>query len=172
MPHLVRPQPSDAGCVESLLSGASRTARTAAMKPFRQTLTLRSEEHVQVLDITERVRDVMLGTEITDGLVLVNALHTTCALFVNEFQGALVEDFKGMLRQLVADHGGYKHDDSRYSDCERGNASAHLRAALLARSVVVGISGGELSLGRFQSILFAEFDGPRSRVVDIQVLGT
>ena len=55
---------------------------------------------------------------------------------------------------------GYKHDDPRFSDCERGNASSHLRAALLGRSVAVGISGGELSLGRFQSILFAELDGP------------
>ena len=77
-----------------------------------------------------------------------------------------------MVRRLVADDSGFKHDDARYSDCERGNASAHLRAALLGRSVTVGISGGELSLGRFQSILFAELDGPRSRDVDVQILGT
>ena len=141
------------------------------MKPFRQTITLRTEQHLQVMDITSRVRDIVRGADVTEGIALVNTLHTTCALFVNEFQGALVEDFKAMLRQLVADHGGYKHDDSRYSDCERGNGAAHLRAALLARSVVVGISGGELSLGQFQSILFAEFDGPRPRVVDIQLLG-
>ena len=55
--------------------------------------------------------------------------------------------------------------------CERGNATSHLRAALLGRSVAVGISGGELSLGRFQSILFAELDGPRPRSIDIQIMG-
>jgi len=169
-PHFAVPQPSDAGC-QAFLPGAGLTTRTPAVKPFRQSFTLRSVDHVQVVDITKQVRDIVAVSEIQGGLVLVNALHTTCALFVNEFQGALVEDFKTILRQLVADHGGYKHDDSRYSDCERGNGSAHLRAALLARSVLVGISGGDLSLGRFQSILFAEFDGPRSRVVDVQLLG-
>jgi secondary thiamine-phosphate synthase enzyme len=98
-------------------------------------------------------------------------LHTTCALFVNEFQGALVEDLKNMLERLVAENAGYRHDDPRYSDCERGNASSHLRAALLGRSVALGIAGGELSLGRFQSVLFAELDGPRSRNIDIQIMG-
>ena len=63
------------------------------------------------------------------------------------------------------------HDDPRFSDCERGNAHSHLRAALLGRSVAVGISGGELSLGRFQSILFAELDGPRPRSIDVQIMG-
>jgi secondary thiamine-phosphate synthase enzyme len=72
---------------------------------------------------------------------------------------------------LVPENAGYRHDDPRYSDCERGNASSHLRAALLGRSVALGISGGELSLGRFQSVLLAELDGPRSRSIDIQIMG-
>src|SRR5216683_1622284 len=101
----------------------------------------------------------------------VNSLHTTCALFVNEFQGALIEDVKTMIQSLVTENNGYRHDDPRYSDCERGNAHSHLRAALLGRSVAVGISGGELSLGRFQSILFAELDGPRPRNIDVQIMG-
>src|SRR5215468_7697311 len=134
------------------------------LKVVRKTFTMLSEKRTQVLDI-------MLSADVKEGILLVNSLHTTCALFVNEFQGALVEDLKTMLERLVAEDGGYKHDDPRYSDCERGNASSHLRAALLGRSVAVGISGGELSLGRFQSILFAELDGPRSRSIDIQIMG-
>jgi len=126
---------------------------------------------VQVADLTKQIRDVVREADVKEGLLIVNSLHTTCALFVNEFQSALIEDLLTMLRQLVADKNGYKHDDPRYSDCERGNASAHLRSALVGRSVVVGISDGELALGRFQSILCAEFDGPRSRGIDIQILG-
>lgn len=76
-----------------------------------------------------------------------------------------------MVSNLIKERNGCRHDDPRYSDCERGNAHAHLRAALLGRSVAVGLSGGELSLGRFQSIVFAELDGPRQRAIDIQVLG-
>ena len=141
------------------------------VKLVRQTIELASDERVQIVDLTKQVREVVVEAEIEDGLVLVNSLHTTCALFVNEFQGALVEDLKTMLDRLVAEDGGYKHDDPRFSDCERGNAASHLRAALLGRSVAVGISGGELSLGRFQSILFAELDGPRSRSIDVQIMG-
>jgi secondary thiamine-phosphate synthase enzyme len=141
------------------------------LKVVRQTFTMLSEKRTQVVDITKQIRDIMLSADIKEGILLVNALHTTCALFVNEFQGALVEDLKAMLERLVADSAGYKHDDPRYSDCERGNASSHLRAAMLGRSVALGISGGELSLGRFQSILFAELDGPRSRSIDIQIMG-
>src|SRR5215813_3496399 len=133
------------------------------LKVVRQTFTMLSEKRTQVIDITKQIRDIMLSADIKEGILLVNSLHTTCALFVNEFQGALVEDLKSMIESLVAENEGYRHDDPRYSDCERGNAHSHLRAALLGRSVAVGISGGELSLGRFQSILFAELDGPRPR---------
>ena len=141
------------------------------LKVARKTFTMLSEHRTQILDITKTIRDVMLSADIKEGILLVNSLHTTCALFVNEFQGALVDDLKTMMERLVADNAGYKHDDPRFSDCERGNATSHLRAALLGRSVAVGISGGELSLGRFQSILFAELDGPRPRSIDIQIMG-
>ncbi len=141
------------------------------LKVVRKTMTMLSEKRTDVLDITKQIRDIMLSVDITEGILLVNALHTTCALFVNEFQGALVEDLKGMVERLVPETAGYRHDDPRYSDCERGNASSHLRAALLGRSVAVGIIGGELALGRFQSILFAELDGPRPRTIDVQIMG-
>src|SRR6266542_1053146 len=151
----------------------TRTGRTSMqpVKALHQTLILCSEEHIQLTDVTKQVRDIVVGADVKDGILLANSLHTTCALFVNEFQGALVDDLKAMMARLVPDNGGYKHDDCRYSDCERGNAASHLRAALLGRSVAVGISGGDLSLGRFQSIVFAELDGPRSRGIDVQIVG-
>ena len=71
----------------------------------------------------------------------------------------------------MPERGGYRHDDPRYSDCERGNAHAHLRTALLGRSIAVAINQGELALGRFQSVIFAEFDGPRRREITVQVMG-
>ncbi len=141
------------------------------MKVARETLTLASEERMEFLDITKQIRDAIQKHHISDGIVLVNSLHTTVALFMNEYQGALIEDLKKMVSGLVSEKNGYRHDDPRYSDCERGNAHAHLRAALLGRSVAVGLSGGELSLGRFQSIILAELDGPRQRQIDVQVMG-
>lgn len=141
------------------------------LKVVRKTFTLLSEKRTELLDITKQIRDIVLSADVKEGILLVNSLHTTVALFVNEFQAALVEDLKGLLDRLVKERNGYRHDDPRYSDCERGNAHSHLRAALLGRSVALGISGGELTLGRFQSIIFAELDGPRHRTIDVQIIG-
>jgi secondary thiamine-phosphate synthase enzyme len=141
------------------------------MKVFNASVVVTSEDGTEFSDITKLVRDALQQLPITDGIMLVNTMHTTCALFVNEFQGALIADLKAMCERLVVERGGYRHDDPRYSDCERGNAHAHLRAALLGRSVAVGVNGGDLTLGRFQSIIFAEFDGPRKREIAVQVIG-
>src|SRR5438874_13123889 len=141
------------------------------MKVFNTSFTLSSEEGTEVTDITKLVREAIQQSPVSAGIALINTLHTTCAVFINEFQSALIDDLKGLVDKLVPERGGYRHDDPRFSDCERGNGHSHLRAALLGRSVAVPINDGELTLGRFQSIIFAELDGPRSRQVSIQVIG-
>ena len=141
------------------------------MKVFNTTLTLHTDERTELSDITKLVRDAVQQFPATTGIVLINILHTTCAVFINEFQAALVEDLKAMIERLVPEREGYRHDDPRYSDCERGNAHSHLRAALLGRSIALSMTDGELVLGRFQSIIFVELDGPRRREIAIQVFG-
>lgn len=141
------------------------------MKTFSTTLTLYTEEQTEISDITKLVRDAIQQLSITGGIAFVNTLHTTCALFINEFQSALMADVKALIERLVPQHGGYRHDDPRYSDCERGNAHSHLRTALLSRSIAVGIASGDVTLGRFQSIIFAELDGPRRREIALHVIG-
>ena len=141
------------------------------MKVFNTSFTLQSEGCTEISDITKIVREAIQQFPISAGIALINTMHTTCALFINEFQSALIDDLKGLVERLVPERGGYRHDDPRFSDCERGNAHSHLRAALLGRSIALGITDGELTLGRFQSIIFAELDGPRKREVAIQVLG-
>src|SRR2546430_12733698 len=141
------------------------------LKVVRKTFTMLSENHPKAFDITKQIGDIMLSADVREGILLVNSLHPTCALFVNESQGALIEDVKTMIQSLVTKNNGYRHDDPRYSDCERGNAHSHLRAALLGRNIAVGVNNGELTLGRFQSVIFAELDGPRKREISIQVIG-
>jgi secondary thiamine-phosphate synthase enzyme len=141
------------------------------MKVFSGTFTLAGEEQTEVLDVTKRVREVLQQFPVSAGIALVNTMHTTCALFVNEFQSALVDDIRSLTERLVPERGGFRHDDPRFSDCERGNAHAHLRTALFGRSITVGIANCELTLGRFQSVIFAEFDGPRKREITVHVIG-
>ena len=141
------------------------------MKVFSTSFTLSSEERTEVSDITKLVRDAIQQFPISAGIALINTMHTTCALFINEFQSALIDDLKALIERLVPERDGYRHDDPRVSDCERGNAHSHLRAALLGRSIALGVNAGELVLGRFQSVIFAELDGPRRREISIQVIG-
>ena len=141
------------------------------MKIFQTSFVLPSVERTELSDITKIVQEAIRQFPINAGVALINTLHTTCALFVNEFQSALIDDLKVLIERLVPPRDGYRHDDPRYSDCERGNAHSHLRAVLLGRPVAVGIKDGELTLGRFQSIIFAEFDGPRRREITVQVVG-
>src|SRR5918999_1133547 len=105
------------------------------MKVFTSSFTLSSEERTEVSDITKLVREAVQQFPVSAGIALINTMHTTCALIINELQSALIDDLKGLIERLVPERGGYRHDDPRYSDCERGNAHAHLRAALLGRSI-------------------------------------
>ena len=141
------------------------------MNVFSTVVVLSSKKRTEMSDITPLVRDAVRQSSISSGIAVANTLHTTCALFVNEFQAALIEDLKGLMSRLVPERGGYRHDDPRYSNCERGNADAHLRSALMGRTIAIGVTNGELTLGRFQSIIFAEFDGPRKREIAVQVIG-
>jgi secondary thiamine-phosphate synthase enzyme len=141
------------------------------MKALTVSFVLNTEEKTEFADITKQVRDAIQQSSVGTGIAVVNTLHTTCALFTNEYQAALIEDLKHLVERLVPERGGYRHDDPRFSDCERGNGHSHLRAALLGRSVTVAINDGDLTLGRFQSIIFAELDGPRKREISIQVVG-
>ncbi len=141
------------------------------MKIFHDTFQIMTKQRLEFQDITKRVRDCLKGHDIHDGQVILRSLHTTVALFINEFQDALVEDMKAFVGRLVPERSGYRHDDPRYSDCERGNADSHLRSALLNQTVAVPVAGGEMLLGRWQSIIMAELDGPRERTFQVHFMG-
>src|SRR5205823_13295976 len=122
------------------------------MKVFSTSFTLSSEERTEVSDVTKLVRDTIQQFPISAGIALINTLHTTCALFINEFQRALIDDLKRLIERLVPERDGYRHDDPRVSDCVRGNAHSHLRAALIGRSIAGWLYIGALSLVRFHAV--------------------
>jgi secondary thiamine-phosphate synthase enzyme len=142
------------------------------MSVYSGAFTISTSEPIEVTDVTKTVLGIAQQAPIRDGIVVVNTLHTTCALFVNEFQTALVDDIRAMAARLVPAGAGYRHDDPRYSDCDRHNAHAHLRTALLGRNVTLALTAGDVVLGQFQSIIFVEFDGPRRRDLAVTVIGT
>jgi secondary thiamine-phosphate synthase enzyme len=136
-----------------------------------KTLRIGTADRVAVVKITEPIRKLVESSGVRDGFVNVNSTHTTVALLVNEFQEALMDDVKDFLERLITRDGWYKHNSAEFSDCERGNADAHLRSVLLGGSVSLQIRSGTLQLGTWQDILLAEFDGPQERLITVQVIG-
>lgn len=135
------------------------------------TVRLLTDKRVELYNITQKVKDFVRSTHIRDGFLLITSLHTTTALFVNEVQSALLDDIKTILQDWVKEDMPWKHNSPEYSDCERHNASSHLRAILLGHSSTVMVQDGEAALGEWQSIIFAELDGPREREIRLQVIG-
>ena len=125
--------------------------------------TVETDERTQVIDITQEVTEELQNQRATDGLCTVFVQHTTAGAVVNEAESGLLDDFEGFLESLVPDRDDYRHD--RIDD----NADSHLRALLLGESVSVPVEDGDLALGTWQRILFAECDGPRTRQVSVTV---
>lgn len=136
-----------------------------------QTLAVCSAAHRQALDITDDVREGVRRAGIHNGLVIANCLHTTCSVLVAESEPSMLDDFTRLMGRFIKEGKPYRHNDPRLSDCERGNATAHLRASLLGQGVALGVTDGELLLDGSESIVLAEWDGPRVRRVHVQILG-
>jgi secondary thiamine-phosphate synthase enzyme len=147
------------------------TATVGGLTIHGEMLIVQTDQRVELVDLTNRVMEYVQRFDIREGLVSLWSMHTTCTLFINEFQVALLSDIKRFLEHMVARDGDYMHNDPQHSDCDRMNADSHLRAMLLGHSLTLQISGGEVVLGQWQRILMAELDGPRARSLRIQIFG-
>ena len=125
----------------------------------------------EFINLTEDVERSIRASGILEGFAIVQSLHSTTGLLVNEWQDALLDDFRKLLEQAVCGDTPWKHNDPRFSDCDRGNAVSHLRAALLGSSTVLAVREGRLVRGTWQSLILVELDGPRTRSVSIQIFG-
>ena len=136
-----------------------------------RTLVVQTDQRVEIVDLTKLVMEFAKTLTIREGLVSLWSMHTTCSLFINEFQTALLSDIRRFLEQMVARDAEYMHNDPQHSDCDRMNADSHLRALLLGHNLTLQVSGGEVVLGQWQRILMAELDGPRARSLRVQIFG-
>lgn len=152
-------------------SGPEPQVAPGQLKVLSRTLKVVTASRVELHNLSDRVRAQVRASGIKAGFLILSSLHTTTALFMNEFQAALMADLTEFLEQLVPQDGGQLHNCEDSSDCENKNATAHLRATVLGHNVTVPIEGGDVRLGQWQSILFAELDGPRNRTVTAHLIG-
>jgi secondary thiamine-phosphate synthase enzyme len=146
-------------------------ANAAGLTIHGETFVVQTDQRVEVIDLTNRVMEFVRRFDISEGMVSIWSMHTTCTLFINEYQVALLADIKRFLEHMVARDAEYLHNDPNHSDCDRMNADSHLRAMLLGHNLTLQISGGEVVLGQWQRVLMAELDGPRARSLRVQIFG-
>jgi secondary thiamine-phosphate synthase enzyme len=147
------------------------TATVGGLTIHGETLVISTDQRIELVDLTKQVMEFVRRFNMREGLVSLWSMHTTCSLFINEFQTALLTDIKRFLEQMVARDAEWMHNNPEHSDCDRMNADSHLRAVLLGHHVTLQVSGGEVVLGQWQRILMAELDGPRARSLRIQIFG-
>ena len=155
---------------EKPLEGVA-SATAGGLTIHGETFVVSTDQRVELVDLTNRIMELVRRADVSEGLVSVWSMHTTCTLFINEFQGALLADMKRFLERMVARDAEYMHNDPQHSDCDRMNADSHLRAMLLGHNLTLQISGGEVVLGQWQRVLMAELDGPRARSLRVQIFG-
>jgi len=126
-------------------------------------IDLKTRYRVEFQDVTARVRDIVANSRVMDGLCYIFVPHTTAGIMINEHADpAVVEDIAAQLDAMAPQHKNYRHTE--------GNAPAHIKASILGDSRTLFIENGELVLGTWQGIFFAEFDGPRSRSVFVKII--
>jgi secondary thiamine-phosphate synthase enzyme len=155
---------------ETPLDPGSTTA-SGTMTVRGELLLVQTDERLELIDLTDRLRALVRDAGVRDGLVNLWSMHTTCGVFISEFQSALLTDIKSLLERIVGRDEEWLHNDPAHSDCDRMNADAHLRTLLLGHSLTLQVSGGEIVLGQWQRVLMAELDGPRGRSLRVQILG-
>ena len=122
-----------------------------------------TREEFELIDITHLINQKIREADVKEGIAVIFTQHTTTALFINENESGLLEDVREFFQSLIPKGKGYKHDR-----IDR-NAHSHLRSILLNPSLAIPIKEGKLLLGTWQSVIFAELDGPRRRRVFIKL---
>lgn len=137
------------------------------MRSYREELWFEIQQRRGFVNITPEVRRCLKQSAIREGLVLVNAMHITASVFINDDESGLHADFETWLERLAPEkpHGQYAHNG--FED----NADAHLKRSVMGREVVVAITDGQLDLGPWEQIFYGEFDGKRRKRVLVKVIG-
>ena len=138
------------------------------MKSLTEYLTFKTKSRRAFVNITPDVEKLIKKSGIKEGLCLVNAMHITASVFINDNESGLHHDYEKWLEEL-APHEPIKQ--YRHNDTGEDNADAHLKRQVMGREVVVAITDGELDFGPWETIFYGEFDGRRNKRVLVKIIG-
>ncbi len=136
------------------------------MKFFTEYLWFNTAERKEYIRITEQIKEILYRSGIKEGMVLVSAMHITAGIYVNDNERGIIKDLDNMLEQLAPFGPDYLHHRTG-----EDNGDAHLKSLLLHHQVILPVTEGNLDLGPWQEVFYAEFDGQRRKRVIIKVMG-
>lgn len=136
------------------------------MKSHTEHLWFQTDKRIEFINLTPRVEEILRASGVREGLVLVNAMHITAAVYINDAEPGLIQDYREWLEELVDVKKNYRHNLTG-----EDNAYAHLMRTIMGREVVVAVTGGKLDFGPWEQIHYAEFDGQRRKRVMVKVIG-
>lgn len=138
------------------------------MNSYRKELWINFPTRRGFVNITDQVRECLADSGIKEGLILVNAMHITASVFINDDEGGLHRDYDRWLEALAPHEpvGQYRHNDTG-----EDNADAHLKRQVMGREVVVAVTKGQLDFGPWEQIFYGEFDGRRKKRVLVKIIG-
>jgi secondary thiamine-phosphate synthase enzyme len=136
------------------------------MRVYTDYLVFNTKKRQQFVRITDDVAAIVKASGVTEGIVLVSAMHITSGVYVNDWEEGLIEDFQTWLEKLAPAGLPYKHHQTG-----EDNADAHLKRTVIGHQVVLPITNGALDLGPWEQVFYAEFDGQRRKRVVVKALG-
>jgi len=136
------------------------------MKSYTEQLWFNTEKRIEFINITPQVEDAVRKSGVKEGFCLVNAMHITASVFINDNESGLHQDYLEWLEKLAPySREGYHHNVGE------DNGDAHLKRQIMGREVVVAITNGKLDFGPWEAIFYGEFDGRRKKRVLIKIIG-
>ena len=138
------------------------------MKSLTEYLWFNTKERRAYINITDKVEEIVRKSGIKEGLCLVNAMHITASVYINDAESGLIRDFDEWLEKLAPHEPVSKYRHNRTGE---DNADAHLKRQIMGREVVVAVTNGRLDLGPWEQIYYGEFDGRRPKRVLVKVIG-
>ncbi len=136
------------------------------MKSHTKYLWFNTEKRIEFINITHEVEQAVEESGVKEGIVLVNAMHITASVYINDAESGLIQDYQKWLKELVPMDRDYKHNLTG-----EDNAYAHLMRTLMGREAVIAITDRRLDLGPWEQVYYAEFDGQRKKRVLIKIIG-
>jgi secondary thiamine-phosphate synthase enzyme len=136
------------------------------MTTFTDYLWFNTKQRQEFVRITDEVRAIVRKSGVHDGMVLVSAMHITAAVYVNDWESGLIQDFQDWLEKLAPAGLPYRHHQTG-----EDNGDAHLKRTLMGHQVILPITDGDLDLGPWEQVFYAEFDGRRRKRVVVKVMG-